>query len=104
MKEAIYEACEKRNDPQPEQRRVLMAGVPFDLYVADLRYHVDCRASFMCPRSVQAPARQSLITGQSVDSAINSLVEYRANNSCSVHNPVNLHNRYVEEGGEALSR
>ena len=48
LKEAIYEACEQRRDSQSEQVRVRMAGVLTDLYATDVRYHVDCRASFMC--------------------------------------------------------
>ena len=39
-----------------------MAGVLSDLHAADVRCHVDCRASFMCPRSIQAATRQTCIT------------------------------------------
>ena len=76
LKEAIYEACEQRKDSQSEQVRVRMAGVLTDLHAADVRYHVDCRASFMCSRSIQAASRQSnssTSTNQLMDRAFDSV-------------------------------
>ena len=49
----------KRGDLQSEHVRVRMAGVLSDPHAADVRYHVDCRASFMCPSQY----RQCLIAG-----------------------------------------
>lgn len=107
FKEAIYEACEKRKDAQSEQVRVRMAGVFTDLHAADVRYHVDCRASFMCPRSIQAASHQSNIstsTDQLVDRAFISIIAYVAGNKAMVHNSIDLYNKYVQEGGSVLSR
>ena len=53
-----------------------MAGVLTDLHAADVRYHVDCRASFMCTRSIQAASRQSnssTSTNQLMDRAFDSV-------------------------------
>ena len=41
-REAILEACEVRKDTQSEQIRVRMGGV---LTAADVRYHLDCKAT-----------------------------------------------------------
>lgn len=81
-----------------------MAGVLTDLHAADVRYHVDCRASFMCPRSVQAAARQSCITDQLIDTAFNSIIMYLTSNKATVYSSVDLYTKYVEEGGKVLSR
>ena len=101
LKEAIYEACEKRSDPQSEQVRLRMAGVLTDLHAADVRYHVDCKASFMCLR--QSSINTS--TDQLVDSAFNSIIEYVATNKSLLFTTLLiLHSRYVQEGGNVLSR
>lgn len=104
LKEAIYDTCEKRNDVQSEQVTVRMAGVLSDLHAADVRYHVDCRSSFMCTRSIQAAVRQSCITDRLVDAAFDSVITYLASNKATAHSSVNLYTKYVEEGGQALSR
>ena len=75
-----------------------IAGILTDLHAADVRYHVDCRASFMCPRSIQAASRQSSIntsTDQLVDGAFNSIIAYVAGNKATVHNSIDLYNKYV---------
>ena len=51
LREAIFEVCEKMNDTQSEQVRVRMGGVLTDLHAADVRHHVDCKATFMSPKS-----------------------------------------------------
>ena len=97
----------QRRDAQSEQVRVRMAGILTDLHAADVRYHVDCRASFMCPRSIQAASRQSSIntsTDQLVDGAFNSIIAYVAGNKATVHNSIDLYNKYVQEGGNVLSK
>ena len=104
LKDAIYEACEKRKDVQADQVRVRMAGVLSDLHAADVRYHIDCRASFMCSRSIQAAAHHSCTPDQFVDTAFNSVIGYLVSNKTTVHSSVNLYTKYVEEGGQTLSR
>ena len=104
LKDAIYEACEKRKDVQADQVRVRMAGVLSDLHAADVRYQIDCRASFMCSRSIQAAARHSCTPDQFVDTAFNSVIGYLVSNKTTVHSSVNLYTKYVEEGGQTLSR
>ena len=69
LKDAIYEVCEKRKDVQADQVRARLAGVLSDLHAADVRYRIDCRASFMCSRSIQAAARHSCTPDQFVDTA-----------------------------------
>ena len=59
LKEAIFEACEKRKNAQSEQITVRMAGVYTDLHAADVRYHVDCKATFLSPKSIQAVIHMS---------------------------------------------
>jgi len=60
LKEArSFEVCRKRSDYQSEQVSVRMAGVLTNLHAADVRYHVDCKATFMSPKSVKASSRQS---------------------------------------------
>ena len=81
-----------------------MAGVLSDLHAADVRYHLDCRASFMCSRSIQAAARHSCTPDQFVDTAFNSVIGYLVSNKTTVHSSVNLYTKYVEEGGQTLSR
>ena len=84
-----------------------MAGVLTDLHAADVRYHVDCKASFMCTRSIQAASHQSSITASTdklVDRAFNTIIEYVAANKTMVHNSIDLYNKYVQEGGNILSR
>ena len=103
LRDAIYDTCERRSDDQSEQVRVRMAGVLSDLHAADVRYHVDCRASFMSPRSIKAAARQSY-TDQLVDTALNSVSMYMASNKTITYSSVDLYDKYVEEGGQELSR
>ena len=81
-----------------------MAGVLSDLHAADVRYHVDCRASFMCSRSIQAASHQWYDVDQSVDSAFNSLVIYLANNKDTIYSSIDLYAKYVQEGGNVLTR
>ena len=84
-----------------------MAGVLTDLHAADVRYHVDCRASFMCPRSIQAASCQSRSctnADQLVDTACNSIIAYIASNKATAHNSIDLFNKYVQEGRNVLSR
>ena len=84
-----------------------MAGVLTDLHAADVRYHVDCKASFMFPRSVQAASRQSSVNStsdQPLDTAFESIMAYLSGNKTIVHNSVDLYNKYVQEEGNILTR
>ncbi len=77
LREAILEACEKRKDTQSEQIRVRMGGVLTDLHAADVRYHVDCKATFLSPKSIQAAVRYSSGTELN-DTAFDLVVNYSA--------------------------
>ena len=39
-----------------------MGGVLTDLLAADVRYHVDCKATFLSPKSIKAAVHQSSST------------------------------------------
>ena len=58
----------------------------------------------MCSRSIQAAARHSCTPDQFVDTAFNSVIGYLVSNKTTVHSTVNLYTKYVEEGGQTLSR
>ena len=90
LKEAIFEACEKRKNAQSEQIRVRMAGVYTDLHAADVRYHVDCKATFLSPKSIQAVIRQSS-SSKLKDAAFDSVIKYLAKNKASVHNSIHIY-------------
>ena len=74
LKEAILETCDKRKDIQSEQIRVRMAGVLTDLHAADVRYHVDCKATFLSSKSIQAAIHHQSIRTELKDAAFDSLV------------------------------
>ena len=104
LKQAILEACEKRKDTQSEQIRVRMAGIFADLHAADVRYHVDCKATFLSPNSIQAAIRRrSIASSELKDPAFDSVINYLAKNKTSVHNSIHIHIQYVEEGGRTLA-
>ena len=73
LKEEILEACEKRKDTQSDQIRVRMVGILTDPHAADEMYHVDCTATFLSPRSVEAAVREGLSI-DTRDSGFNSVV------------------------------
>ena len=103
LKEAIFESCEKKENAQSEQIRVRMAGVFTDLHAADVRYHVDCKATFLSPKSIQAAILQSS-SSELKDAAFDSVIKYLAKNKASIHNSIHIYAQYVEEGGCMLSR
>ena len=47
---------------QSEQVRVRMGGVLTDLHAADVRHHVDCKATFMSPKSICSVNHRSVST------------------------------------------
>ena len=80
-----------------------MAGVYTDLHAADVRYHVDCKATFLSPKSIQAAILQSS-SSELKDAAFDSVIKYLAKNKASIHNSIPIYAQYVEEGGCMLSR
>lgn len=103
LKEAIYEACGKRTDMQSDQIRVRMAGVLTDLHAADVRYHVDCKATFLSPKSIQAAIRQGTTSTEFKEVAFDSVVKYLAENRDIIYNSIDVYTKYMQEGG-ILSR
>ena len=103
LKEAIFEACEKRKNAQSEQIRVRMAGVYTDLHAADVRYHVDCKATFLSPKLIQAVIHQSS-SSELRDAAFDSVIKYLAKNKASIHNSIHIYTQYMEEGDCMLPR
>ena len=106
LEEVIFEACEKRKDTQSEQIRVRMGGVFTDLHAADVRYHVDCKVTFINPKAIQAAVHKGFKTSSSElkDNAFDSVVKYLAENKPNIHNSIDIFNKYAEEGGHMLSR
>ena len=103
LKEEILQACETRKDTQSEQIRVRMGGVLTDLHAADVRYHVDCKATFFSPKSIKVAVRQSAHTEHN-DTAFDSVINYLAENKGSIHNYIDMYTKYVKAGGHMLSR
>ena len=54
FKESILEACMQRNVDIANQVRICVEAASSDLHAADARYHVNCMASFMSPKSISA--------------------------------------------------
>ena len=92
LREATLEACEVRKDTQSEQIRVRMGGVLTDLHAADVRYHVDCKATFLSPKSIKAAVHRSSGTELTFD----SVVKY--------FTPLLTYTQYMKAGGHVLSR
>ena len=73
------------------------------MHAADVRYHVDCKATFLSPKSIQAAILQSS-SSELKDAAFDSFIKYLAKNKASIHNSIHIYAQYVEEGGCMLSR
>ena len=61
----------------------------------------------MSPKSVKAASRQSSTStnsDQPLDTAFETIIAYLLGNKTTVHNAVNLYNKYVQEGGNILTR
>ena len=67
-----------------------MAGVHTDLYAADVRYHVDCKATFLPTKSIQAVILQSS-SSELKDAAFDSVIKYLAKNKASIHNSIHIY-------------
>ena len=106
LKEEILDICVKRKDKQAECVRVRIEGAVSDLHAADARYHVDCKSNFMSQRSVtSASISTSAISSDSpVDSAFTSVIDFLDQDRTKIHNTIDLHNKYIDSGGEILSR
>ena len=76
LREAILEACETRKDTQSEQIRVRLGGVLTNLHAADVRYRVDCKATFLSPKSIKAVVCQSSGTELHHDTVFDSVVKF----------------------------
>ena len=59
LKDAIAESCEKRGDRQSDEIMIWLGGVMADLHAADARYHVECKARFICSRSIHAATNKT---------------------------------------------
>ena len=103
FKHSILETCDKRGDEWAEQVRVRISGAPFDLHAADARYHIDCRANFMSPRSVNYAANADR-TDKDTDAGFQSVVKEISGNQSRIWNSIELYNLYTEGGGNELSR
>ena len=105
LKEAILETCDKRKDIQSEHIRVRMAGFLTDLHAgADVRYHVDCKATFLSSKSIQAAIYHQSIRTELKDAAFDSLVKYLDENKANIHSSIDIYTKYMEEGGHVFSR
>ena len=106
LRDAVFEACKKRKDRQSEEIMVRLAGVLSDFHAANVRYHVDCKATFLSPKSIQAAANKSSQSTEKepTDPALDSVLEYMAENKASIFNSIDIYTRYVEQDGNALSR
>ena len=104
LKEIIFKACEKRKDTLSEQVRVRMGEVLTDLHAADVRYHVDCKATFVSPKSIEAAAsgRFKITSTELNDTAFDSVIKYLAECKDIIHNSIDIYTKYVE--GHTLSR
>ena len=103
LKEAIFEACEKRKNTQSEQIGGRIVGVYTDFYAADVRYHIDCKATFLSPKSIQAVIHQSS-SSELKDAAFDLVIKYLAKNKASIHNSIHIYAQYMEDGECMLSR
>ena len=52
LKSAILKTCSVRNENVADQVRLRVQCAISDLHVADVRYHVNCKSSFMSPKNV----------------------------------------------------
>jgi len=71
IKEVILKVCDARMDSHSEQVRVRLTGIPSDLHAEDIRYHVDCRTTFIPPSSIEAAAacEKMLANAEPIDAA-----------------------------------
>ncbi len=105
LKEEVIKTCDRRNDVESEKVRVRIAGIPSDLHAADIRYQVDCKARFMTEKPIQAAARQSNYSKEEPsDYALISVMKHLSENKTNMYNSIDIYQKYVDAGGESLSR
>ena len=103
FKESILEACTQRNDDIANQVRVRVEGALSDLHAADARYHVNCMASFMSPKSVSA-AKNASKDDENTDPAFDEIIGEMLKDKSLLWNSVELYHQYQLFGGKALLR
>ena len=103
FKEFILEACTQRNDDIANQVRVRVEGALSDLHAADARYHVNCMASFMSPKSVSA-AKNASKDDEDTDPAFDEIIGEMLKDKSRLWNSVELYHQYQLFGGKALLR
>ena len=72
-KESKLKACTQHNDDIANQVRVRVEGALSDLHAADARYHVNCMASFMSPKSISA-AKNASKEDENTDHAFDEVI------------------------------
>ena len=81
-----------------------MTPVLTNLHAADVKYHVDCKATFMSPKSICSVSRRSVSTELN-DSAFVQLSNIWLKIKLLYATPcIDIYTKYVEEGGHMLSR
>lgn len=102
LKQAILNACERRQDELSDNVRQRVHSAVSDLHAADARYHVDCRNSFLSEKTFAFAASKS-DSQINIDHAFESLV-VMVKDSSSFLNSVELLEAYKEFGGDGLTR
>ena len=93
FKESILEACTQRNDDIANQVRVRVEGALSDLHAADVRYHVNCMASFMSPKSISA-AKNASKEDENTDPAFDEVIGEILKDKSRLWNSVELYHQY----------
>ena len=92
-KESILEACTQHNDDIANQVRVRVEGALSDLHAADARYHVNCMASFMSPKSISA-AKNASKEDENTDNAFDEVIGEMLKDKSRLWNSVELYHQY----------
>ena len=103
FRESILEACTQRNDDIANQVRVRVEGALSDLHAADARYHANCMASFMSPKSISA-AKNASKEDENTDPAFDEVIAEMLKDRSRLWNSVELYHQYQLFGGKALLR
>jgi len=103
-KKNLLETCELRNDEWGDIVQVRIEGAISDLHASDARYHVDCRTLFSDKRNISSLGKGPSTTDKSNDTAFSLVIEEIQENPSRLWNTVELFKKYVEHGGNTLSR
>ena len=101
FKESILEACTQRNIAK--KVRVRVEGALSDLHAADARYHINCMASFMSPKSISA-AKNASKEDENTEPAFDEVIGKMLKDKSRLWNLVELYDQYQLFGGKALLR